>query len=54
LYLLLNVEQSIPYKDVVQSLINHVSLWCLFFDPHLPTHQSIIGIEWIQKKLLQT
>ena len=40
---LINLEWLIEYEDKVQSLLD-MSLWCLFCDPHMTTHQSNIGI----------
>ena len=35
------VVNKICRRDPIS--FKHVSLWCLFFDPHLITHQSNIG-----------
>jgi hypothetical protein len=34
-------------EDVVQSRVKHVLLWCLFFDVHLTTNQSNMGVQYI-------
>ena len=46
---LLNVECLLKSEDILQSLLNHVSLWCLLFDTHQTTYQSNLGI-WLRKR----
>lgn len=41
---LLNVNWLIKLKNVVQSLVTHVFLWCLSFDPHLTAHHSNLDV----------
>ena len=39
------------HTDVVWMTLlsfEHVSLWCLFFDPHLTTYQTNIGVQFIK------
>ena len=40
----LSMKLFIKFEDTVQSECSkHVSFWCLFFDPHMNTHQSDIS-----------
>ena len=48
--LVFSVQYKVVDRIVRRSPISsiHVSLWCLFFDPHLTTHPSNIGV-WSKK-----